>query len=194
MHGSGLLARMAIFIMFTALGAASGGASRANAAESDAPVADSPPKSTGLHFDLADLDVNVYGLSYHPDRATVHRENLDNQVNPGLALHYQLTESDLGVSWTEAGAYRDSGRNWAKFLGLGYQFKLGERFRIGGALAAMHSETYNHGVAFVGMVPLVTYDVGPFKINAVYFPKLTNYNEVAVLGFYLSLPVGRWLQ
>ena len=196
------VARKAIFFLVISLGImANWAADSAKAAEeaknagTESP-ADSaePAKSAGFHFDLAALDINVYGLSYHPDRETVHREGLDNQVNPGLAVHYQFKESDLGVSWVEAGAYYDSGSNWAKFLGLGYQFKLGERWLVGGAVAAMHSDTYNHGVGFVGMFPLVTYDLGPVKLNAVYFPKVANYNEVAAFGFYVSLPVGKWLQ
>jgi hypothetical protein len=55
-------------------------------------------------------------------------------------------------------------------------------------------ETYNNGVAFVGMIPLITYDAGPIKLNAVYFPKIPNYNEIAAFGFYITLPLGRWLQ
>jgi hypothetical protein len=166
------------------------GGSATDAAE----ISSEPARSKDFWFDINALDLNVYGLAYHPDRATVHREHLDNQVNPGLALHYELTNSDRGVSFTEAGAYYDSGRNWAKFLALGYQFKLGDRWRVGGALAAMDSRTYNHGVAFVGMVPLVTYDMGPVKLNAVYFPKVANYNEVAAFGFYFSIPLGKWAQ
>jgi hypothetical protein len=38
-------------------------------------------------FDPDALDLNVYGLAYHPDRDTVHRLNLDNEFNPGLGLH-----------------------------------------------------------------------------------------------------------
>ena len=140
------------------------------------------------------LDLNVYGLAYHPDREAVHRKNLDNQVNPGLSLHYELTNSERGISFAEAGAYYDSGRHWAKFLSLGYQFKFGEHWRAGGAVAAVHSATYNNGVAFVGMFPLVTYDLGPVKLNAVYFPKVANYNQIAAFGFYISVPLGKWLE
>ena len=145
-------------------------------------------------FKLDALDINVYGLAYHPDREAVHRLNLDNQVNPGLALHYALIDDQRGVTFAEAGAYRDSGRNWAKFAALGYQFKVSERWRIGGALAVLNSDTYNRGVTFLGMIPLITYDLGPVKLNAVYFPKVGHYNEVDAFGFYLSLPIGRWLQ
>ena len=143
-------------------------------------------------FNLDALDLNVYGLAYHPDRATVHREHLDNEFNPGLGLHYRLLDDARGVTFTEVGAYRDSGRNWAKFAALGYQFKFGERWLVGGALAAMDSRTYNHGVVFIGMIPLLTYDLGPVKLNAVYFPKVANYNRIDAFGFYVSIPFGPW--
>jgi hypothetical protein len=147
-----------------------------------------------LRFDLNKLDLNVYGLAYHPDREKVKSENLDNQVNPGLALHYELRNTERGVTFTEIGAYRDSGRNTAAFVALGYQYKLGENWKFGGAVAAMNSKTYNDGVSFVGMFPLVTYDFGPLKVNAVYFPKVANYNEVAAFGLYVSVPLGRWIK
>jgi hypothetical protein len=136
------------------------------------------------------LDLNVYGFAYHPDREAIRRLGLDNEFNPGLGLRYELVNSERGITFAEMGAYRDSGRNWAKFAGLGYQFKLGERWRIGGAVAVVNSRTYNDGVTFVGMIPLLSYDMGNVKLNAVYFPKIRHYNEVDVFGFYLSIPLG----
>jgi hypothetical protein len=41
------------------------------------------------------------------------------------------------------------------------------------------------------MIPLVTYDIGPVKLNAVYLPKIAPYNEVAAFGFYIGIPLGR---
>jgi hypothetical protein len=145
-------------------------------------------RPAGTWFNPDALELNVYGLSYHPDRKAVQRLGLDNEVNPGLGLHYELAKDARGVTFAEVGAYRDSGRNWAKFAALGYQFKFGERWRIGAALAAVNSRTYNDGVAFISMIPLVTYDFGRVKLNAVYFPKFGHYNEVAAFGFYLSIP------
>jgi hypothetical protein len=74
-------------------------------------------------------------------------------------------------------------------LALGYQFKLGERWRIGGALAVIGSHTYNHGKAFVSVIPLLTYDIGIIKLNAVYFPEFGHYNQVAAFGFYIGIPL-----
>ncbi|HUF19926.1 MAG TPA: hypothetical protein VMP00_04155 [Burkholderiales bacterium] len=151
-------------------------------------------RHTDSRFDLNALELNVYGLAYHPDRETARRLQVDNEINPGLGLHYELTESPRGISFAEAGAYYDCGRNWAKFVGLGYQFKLGGRLRIGGAIAAMHSKTYNGGVGFVAMIPLITYDLGRIKLNAVHLPKFGDHNKVAAWGFYVSIPLGRWVR
>ncbi|HEX9663033.1 MAG TPA: hypothetical protein VGB27_12160 [Candidatus Binatia bacterium] len=41
------------------------------------------------------------------------------------------------------------------------------------------------------MIPLITYDIGPIKLNAAYFPKFRHYNEVDAYGFYISIPLGR---
>jgi hypothetical protein len=142
-------------------------------------------------LNLHGLDLNVYGLSYHPDREGVRRKNLDNQVNPGLGLHYPLAESARGTMFSEVGAFEDSGRNWAKFAALGYQFKLSSQWKIGGAVAVMNSRTYNGGTTFVGLIPLVTWDVGLIKINATYLPRIPGYVEFAAFAFYLSVPIVR---
>lgn len=191
----------AIIVVLTLTGAGAT-ASRADIGNADSGTVETDPSRISsenasparLRFDLNKLDLNIYGLAYHPDREKVKEENLDNQVNPGLGLHYELRNTERGVTFTEIGAYRDSGRNIASFLSLGYQYKLGENWRFGGAVAAMNSKTYNHGVSFVGMFPLVTYDFGPVKVNAVYFPKVANYNEVAAFGLYVSVPLGRWIK
>lgn len=136
------------------------------------------------------FDLNIYGLSYHLDREAARSRNIDNETNPGLGIHFEWPEDKRGNSFAEAGAYLDSGENWAKFMALGYQFRIGGRWKVGAALAALHSRTYNNGTAFVGMIPLVTWDLGRIKLNAVYFPKFGHHNQVDVLGFYLSLPLG----
>ena len=140
---------------------------------------------------LLKLNVHLYGFSYHTDRQGVRRSGLDNQVNLGLGLNYEFHEDARGVGFVEAGFYRDSGRNTAKLAGAGYQFKLGERWRAGGALVGVQSPTYNRGRFFVTPLPIVTYDLGPVKLNAMYAPRYKNYNQFAVYGFYFSLPFGR---
>jgi len=139
----------------------------------------------------ARLDLQLYGLSYHTDREGVRRNGLDNELNVGLGLHYVLHEDQRAVQFIEAGFYRDSGRHEAKVAGIGYQYKLGQHWRLGGALVGVQSQTYNRGNAFVAPLPIVTYDFGAVKLNAVYAPRYKDYNQFAVIGFYLSVPLGR---
>jgi hypothetical protein len=137
------------------------------------------------------LNVHVYGFSYHTDREGVRRSGVNNEMNLGFGLNYTLREDEEGISFVEGGLYRDSGRHVAKMAALGYQAKFGKRWRLGGALVAVHSPTYNEGRLLVGPLPIVTYDLGPVKLNAMYVPRIDGYNEFAVFGLYFSLPLGR---
>ena len=88
----------------------------------------------------------------------------------------------------EAGFYRDSGSNWAKVAGAGYQLKFGERWLLGGALMGVDSPTYNHGRFFIAPLPMATYDLGAVKLNAIYVPRY-QFNHFAVFGLYFSIPL-----
>ena len=136
------------------------------------------------------LNVHVYAFSYHPDRESMRRTGMDNELNLGVGLNYTLHEDERSVQFVEAGLFRDSGRQLAMIAGLGYQQKFG-RWRLGGALAGVQSETYNQGRFFIAPLPIVTYDFGPVKLNAIYVPRYRDVNLLAVFGFYFSLPLPR---
>jgi len=133
--------------------------------------------------------VQIYGLSYHPDREGVHADGLDNELNLGLGLNYTIHEDERDIQFVEAGFYRDSGRRVAKIAGVGYQYKLGKRWRLGGVVWGVQSETYNHGDPFLAPLPILSYDFGRVKLNAIYVPRYGDRNEFAVFGFYLSVPL-----
>jgi hypothetical protein len=65
--------------------------------------------------------------------------------------------------------------------------KLGDAWRLGGSLLMIDSRTYNRGRVFVAPVPLLTYDFGPARLNAIYAPRMEG-NHYSVLGLYLSIP------
>jgi hypothetical protein len=134
------------------------------------------------------LNLHIFGLSYHPDRAGTRLNDLDNEVNLGLGLNYRLHEDDHGIAAVESGLYYDSGRQWAKFAGLGYQLKIGERWALGADLVGVQSKTYNGGDPFIAAIPHLTYDFGRVQLNAIYIPHVRNYNLFAVFGFYLTVP------
>lgn len=138
------------------------------------------------------LNLNVFGFSYHPDRAGARDRHLDNEVNLGLGLDYQFANDAVGVASLQAGFFKDSGRNWTKLAGVGYQFKFGERWRLGADLLAIQSPTYNNGRGFVAPIPRVTYDFGAVKANLVYVPRYGDHNRFAAFGLYFSTPLGAW--
>ena len=182
-----VFALLALTVLGTA--AADQGGSGAVAGSATSNTTSSEGRPADAWFNLNALDLNVYGFSYHPDREAIHRLHLDNEVNPGLGLHYEFSDTERGTTFAEIGAYKDSGSNLAKLVALGYQYKFAKRWRIGGALAVVHSATYNQGVTFLAMIPLITYDMGRVKLNATYLPKLGHYNEVDAFAFYISIPI-----
>ena len=113
---------------------------------------------------------------------------MNNELNLGLGLNYEFHEDARGLAFVEAGLYRDSGSHNAKIAGVGYQFKVGERLRLGGALVGVHSPTYYHGRSFIAPLPIVTYDLGTVKLNAIFVPRYGDYNQFAVFGLYFSIP------
>lgn len=136
------------------------------------------------------LNLSLYGLSYHPDREGTHSSDLDNELNLGIGLNYTLRENERRITYVEAGFFQDSGSHTATLAGFGYQYKFGN-WRLGGALVSVYSPTYNEGQIAFAVLPVVTYDFGRVKVNAMYAPRISGYNKFAVFGFYFSLPFGQ---
>ena len=137
------------------------------------------------------LNLNVFGLSYHTDREGTRASRLNNEFNPGLGLSYEVSEDDRGVVGLEGGIFKDSGSNWAKFAGVGYQFKLGQHWRLGADLLAIQSQTYNHTRSFLAPIPRLSHDFGSMRVNAIYVPRFGSYSRYASFGFSFMLGVRR---
>ena len=138
----------------------------------------------------ADWGINLYGFSYHLDRDRAQALAVDNEINPGLGVRYRVPHSER-LQWIlDAGAYRDSGRNTARLAGAGALWRVSEGWRVGGALALLHSDTYNQGKAFVAPLPLAAYEFRSVTLNFVYLPKVSDLNEVATLGIWATV----WLR
>ncbi|MDO8988905.1 MAG: hypothetical protein Q7U91_04660 [Sideroxyarcus sp.] len=135
------------------------------------------------------VNLHVFGLSYHPDREGIHTNQLDNEFNYGLGLGFQLHEDALGTFHSEAGVFKDSGNNWAKFAGVCYLFKLGEHWNAGADLMVVRSPTYNFGHAFVAALPHLAYDFEKVKVNAVYIPRYKELSRFSAFAFYLTFPL-----
>jgi len=137
------------------------------------------------HAAHADIGLNVYGLSYHFDRDKAKEIGVDNEFNPGLGLRWRKVEERW--DWfADVGFYRDSGRNTAKLAGFGALWHLGN-FRLGGALALLHSDTYNRGDAFIAPLPVAAYEFRRVTLNMVYLPKVHEVNDINTLGFWATI-------
>jgi hypothetical protein len=139
-----------------------------------------------------EVGIHVFGLSYHFQKDTAQELGVDNSVNPGLGARYRFAEYERWAFSAEGGVFKDSGRNTAGFIGASALWHAGYGFHLGGALVVMGSSTYNEGKPFLAPLPLVTYDFGSVTLNATYFPKISGTNEVAALGFFITLWPGRW--
>lgn len=135
--------------------------------------------------------LNIYGLSYHWERDVARANRWDNEFNPGLGLRYQGGPLGHGNWFADGGVYRDSGRNTAVYAGVGWRVPLddAQRWQLGAALVAFHSDTYNHGDPFIAPVPLLSWQLKEFTLNLTHFLKVENFNEVNTTAFFITLPL-----
>jgi hypothetical protein len=138
------------------------------------------------------VGVDVFGLSYYFDRDRAQALGVDNGINPTLGFRYRFAEWERWTFDAQAGVFRDSGRNTTVFGGVSALWHVGGGFRVGGALAVLDSHIYNNGEAFIAPLPLASYDLGPVTFNLTFFPKIARYNDVATLGFWITLWPQRW--
>lgn len=131
--------------------------------------------------------VNLYGLSYHLERDRAKELGYDNEINPGIGLRYRFPGGQDLDWFGDGGAYRDSGRSTAVYAGGGILWKLTENLRLGGALTFFYSDSYNHGDPFIAPIPLLVYDWRAVSFNIAYFPKISGFNDLNTLGFWLTL-------
>lgn len=132
------------------------------------------------------LDVNLYGLSYHSNR----NEARDfNEVNRGIGVRQDFRSTKKGIIFAEAGVYNDSLDTWAKYGGIGYQFKIGETLRAGILLGIAHSPSYNDGEAFVAPVPVISLELDRVKIHTTFIPNQFSKGGGSVFAVYIGIPL-----
>jgi hypothetical protein len=134
----------------------------------------------------AELGLNLFGLAYHVDSDRAREAGLDNELIAGVGLRYRAAHSER-LQWIfDLSAYHDSGRNTAYLAGAGALWKVSAGWRLGGALAALQSDTYNRGRAFVAPLPLAAYEFRSVTLNFTYVPRLSEINDVATLAAWLT--------
>ena len=134
-----------------------------------------------------DWGIDVYGTSYHVEQARAKERHVDNQLNPGLGLRYRTAHTE-NLDWIfDLGGYHDSGRHTAVFAGAGAAWHATDRLRLGGALAAFQSRTYNGGRVAIAPVPVAALEWQAMSLNVVYFPRLGRFNDINTFGFWITI-------
>ena len=134
----------------------------------------------------ADLGLNLYGASYHLDRDKAKELGLTHEFNPGLGVRWRQAQSETLDFFADAGIYRDSKANTARFLGGGGLWHATQGLRLGGGFVLLKSDTYNHGDAFIAPVPIAAYEWRRVTLNLVNFPKWRDFNRTNQVGFWLT--------
>jgi hypothetical protein len=134
-----------------------------------------------------DWGLDVYGTSYHVEQARARERHVDNQFNPGLGLRYRTRQSE-NLDWVfDAGTYHDSGRHQALVAGAGAAWHATDRLRLGAALAAFHSKTYNAGKPAIAAIPVAAYEWSSVSLNVAYFPRVGRLNDINTFGFWITV-------
>ena len=133
-----------------------------------------------------DFGINVYGASYHFDRDLAKKLGLTHEFNPGLGLRWRREYSESWDLFADAGSYRDSKANTAVLAGGGGLWHATEHLRLGAALVALKSPTYNGNAAFIAPVPVAAYEGRRVTFNMVFFPKWHDVNRTSQVGFWLT--------
>lgn len=134
------------------------------------------------------LGLNIYGLSYHFLKDNQSRE-LFNEVNPGLGIRGTWCTSHNNWTALEAGIYRDTFRNTAKYATVGYHLRLLKGFRAGFNVGLYSSESIRNDEIIIIGVPAISYQLSFCIVNVVYLPKFRNINPFNTLGTYLTIPL-----
>jgi len=130
------------------------------------------------------LGIDIFGLSYHPDRVTSSGKKL-NGLNFGAGLNYALREKQKSVLMLDGGAYYSSGSAPAEFLALTFQYKW-KWLRIGPSLTVMHSSSYNDGQVFAAPLLLISFRFKDVSFNALPIPRYKDKNENSALALFCT--------
>ncbi|RME29540.1 MAG: hypothetical protein D6800_02520 [Candidatus Zixiibacteriota bacterium] len=128
---------------------------------------------------------NVYGLSYHPARRDYYGRPF-NEVNPGLGINVILHEGRHAILFSEGGSYDDSFHQHARYLSLGYKYKLLPFFSAGMNVGYYHSRSVNYNRPVLAPVPMASLRIKFVSANVVYMPSYWGLNWFPAWGGYLT--------
>ena len=136
--------------------------------------------------------LNIYGLSYHiNDRDSVGwlRSGGElNEVNLGIGLRASFGSLDSHTHlFVEGGSYKDSFKNQAKYISLGFQYRVVGQLRLGINAAVYTSRSISKGNPIFAPIPIASFTRSNFTFNLIYIPKFRDYTFWHTLGASLTI-------
>lgn len=139
----------------------------------------------------AELGFNLYGVSYHLDRRDWFGRPF-NELNPGLGLNLIVHQSRRSIWFVEGGSFEDSFRQHARYLSVGYRYRLRSFLSVGMHLGYYHSRSVNYNRPVLAPVPMLSLRYRPVSLNVVYVPSYWGLNWFPAWGAYLTIHVLRF--
>jgi len=139
----------------------------------------------------AGTGINLYGLSWHPDRGEVEANDW-REVHPGLGLQHDLMAGDRSRLSLEAGVLDDAARNLNYHGGLSYRHQAWGPLWAGAALFIAGSKSDYDGEPVGALLPLATLVTDLGELNWTYVPDADRRHDSGALLMYATLfPWGR---
>lgn len=141
-----------------------------------------------VRLSAVELGVNVYGFSYHLDRRDEFGRKF-NERNPGVGVNASFLERHRSTYYLEAGIFEDSYNYGAKYVTVGYDYRLYKGLSIGTLIGFYDSRAVtNEGFALVA-VPLLSFRYHAVKLHLVHLPEFPGINPYPSFAFYATVYV-----
>ena len=129
--------------------------------------------------------INLYGMSYHFLEAQQSRDFL-NEFNSGFGARASFGSKNGNTFLIEAGTFKDTFKNKAKYIAVGYKLRFVAQLRAGVIGAMYTTQSIRHGGS-LALVPILSYTVWRVSLNGVYLPRYEDVNPYHILGAYLTI-------
>lgn len=137
-------------------------------------------------LNAAELGINFYGFSYHPDRRDSRGYEF-REFNPGLGYHLNFLDNKHAILFGDAGLFLNSVSRSTAFSVAGAELKIFSGLSGGATGGIVYSPAYNSGHPIFALLPSVSFRYERLRFNCTYIPKYKDVNRNSALGFSVTL-------
>jgi len=140
---------------------------------------------------VAGIGVNLYGLSYHPDRDETSTYGY-NETNWGLGLQYDLVVGARSRLYLQGGGLSDSLENLNLHGGISYRHQAWGPLWAGASLFITGTKSDYDGEPVAGALPFLAFVTKPVELSWTYLPDASGRRGTGGILMYATVfPAGR---